>query len=120
MAIIAGATQSGETLKSVTESIDKTYQEHGSQILATLIRSVGDFDLAEDALQDALTEAIEKWPEIGIPTNPAGWIVTTARRRSIDRIRRSENMRNKQATLEYLAKQEADAQRTDNVRHRNT
>jgi RNA polymerase sigma-70 factor, ECF subfamily len=109
MAINAHATRSAGTLQLVTDSIDKTYQEHGGQILATLIRSVGDFDLAEDVFQDALTEAIEKWPEVGIPANPAGWIVTTARRRSIDRIRRSDNMRNKQATLEFLARQDADA-----------
>ena len=91
----------------IAECVDATYRDHGSQILATLIRAVGDFELAEDAFQDALTEAIEQWPERGIPANPAGWLATTARRRSIDRIRRSAKLRQKQATLDYLAQLEA-------------
>jgi RNA polymerase sigma-70 factor (ECF subfamily) len=71
-------------------------------VLATLIGVLGDFDLAEDALQDALTVALERWPEDGIPDNPPAWIVTTARNRAIDRIRREQTLRRKTELLERL------------------
>jgi RNA polymerase sigma-70 factor, ECF subfamily len=58
-------------------------------VLARLIRILGDFDLAEDALQDALVAATSDWPARGVPANPAGWLVTTARRKAIDRLRSS-------------------------------
>ena len=57
-------------------------------MLATLIGVLGDFDLAEDALQDAVAAAAERWPSTGIPENPAGWLVTVARNRAVDRLRR--------------------------------
>lgn len=95
----------------VAACIDATFREHGSQILATLIRATGDFDLAEEAVQDALAEAVERWSVQGIPASPAGWVVTTARRRSVDRIRRSTTLRRKQATLDYLA--QLDSERDD-------
>ena len=58
-------------------------------MLATLIRQAGDFQLAEDALQDAFEAALAAWPRDGIPRNPAAWINVTARRRAIDRLRRN-------------------------------
>lgn len=61
--------------------------EHGRAV-AVLIRVLGDIDLAEDAVQDAFTVAVERWPRDGMPPRPAGWIITTARRRAIDRLRR--------------------------------
>ena len=93
--------------KPVSDTIERVYRESHGQILATLIASSGDFDLAEDAFQDAMTAAIEKWPSTGIPSNPPGWIVTTARRRMIDRIRRRANHRGKQALLEHISRQGA-------------
>ena len=102
------ARQPKNSSGAIAACVDATYRVHGSQILATLINSIGDFELAEDAFQEALTEAIEKWPQRGVPANPAGWLVTTARRRSIDRIRRSTNLRQKRATLAYLAQIEAE------------
>jgi RNA polymerase sigma-70 factor, ECF subfamily len=68
-------------------------------VLATLIRVLGDFDLAEDALQDALAAALERWPRTGVPENPAGWLVTTARNRAIDRIRRDRTLAQKTELL---------------------
>jgi RNA polymerase sigma-70 factor (ECF subfamily) len=65
--------------------------EHG-RVVATLIRRLGDIDLAEDAVADALVTALERWPVDGIPPNPGAWLTTTARNRAIDRIRR-ENKR---------------------------
>ncbi|HLY94486.1 MAG TPA: sigma-70 family RNA polymerase sigma factor [Gaiellaceae bacterium] len=67
-------------------------RDERSRVLATLIRVLGDFDLAEDALQDALAIAVERWPKSGVPANPAGWLVATARNRAIDRIRRERTL----------------------------
>ena len=69
-------------------------------MLATLIGVLGDFDLAEDALQDAVTVALERWPRDGVPANPAGWLVTTARHRAIDRLRRERTLARKTELLE--------------------
>ena len=71
-------------------------------MLATLIGVLGDFDRAEDALQDALATALERWPRDGVPANPAGWIVATARNRAIDRIRRERTLQRKTELLERL------------------
>ncbi|CAN5488723.1 sigma factor [soil metagenome] len=113
MAAHAVSTETASSTSIVANTIDDTFRNHGTRILASLIRSVGDFELAEDAFQDALTEAIEKWPGRGIPENPAGWIMTTARRRSIDRVRRAANLRDKQRTIEYLARHDSTFQGID-------
>ena len=68
-------------------------------MLATLIRTVGDFDIAEDAVQDAVLEALEAWPTRGVPNNPGAWLTTVARRRALDRIRREA----KRTEKEHLA-----------------
>src|SRR5207245_5897802 len=60
------------------------------RVLATLIRLLGDFDLAEEALQEAFAAAVEKWPTEGIPSNPRAWLVSTGRFKAIDRLRRSQ------------------------------
>jgi RNA polymerase sigma-70 factor (ECF subfamily) len=73
-------------------------------VLATLIGVLGDFDLAEDALQDAVAIAAERWPRTGVPENPAGWLVTVARNRAVDRLRREQNLLRK---TELLARLEA-------------
>jgi RNA polymerase sigma-70 factor (ECF subfamily) len=69
--------------------------EHG-RILATLIRLLGDFDVAEDALQDAVAVALEQWPTAGTPANPVAWLVSTARHKAIDRLRRRARLAQKQ------------------------
>jgi RNA polymerase sigma-70 factor (ECF subfamily) len=71
-------------------------------VLATLVGVLGDLDLAEDALQDALAVALERWPVRGVPDNPAGWIVTAARNRAIDRIRRERTFARKAELLQRL------------------
>ena len=68
-------------------------------MLATLIRQLGDFELAEDAMQDALATALATWPSTGVPGNPAAWLTTTARRKAIDRLRRERTFAGKQAAL---------------------
>jgi len=79
------------------------YREERPRALATLIRLLRDFDLAEDALQEAFTAAIERWPREGAPANPCAWLVSTARHKAIDRLRRAKNFAAKQAEIAYLS-----------------
>ena len=69
-------------------AIDAIYRRESRRVLATLIRLLGDFDLAEEALHDAFATAVERWPEGGIPANPRAWLISTGRFKSIDRVRR--------------------------------
>jgi RNA polymerase sigma-70 factor (ECF subfamily) len=71
-----------------------------------LIRILGDFDLAEDAVQEAFVQALRTWPERGLPDNPGAWITTTARNRAIDRLRRDRSLREKTETMTQLAELE--------------
>lgn len=77
-------------------------REHG-RVLAALISALGEFELAEDALQEAYLVALEKWPDQGLPRNPGAWLTTTARRKAIDRLRRRQTFRRKQPVLEARA-----------------
>ena len=70
-------------------AVERVFREAYGQAVATLIRIFGDITLAEDAVQDAFVVASDRWRSEGIPPNPAGWIVTTARNRAIDDLRRS-------------------------------
>jgi RNA polymerase sigma-70 factor (ECF subfamily) len=91
--------------------VEAVFREEHARVLAALIRVLGDFELAEDALQDAYARALERWPVEGEPRNPAGWIVTTARNAAIDRIRRERTLERKVQLLE----QPADADDEDDV-----
>src|ERR1700712_660855 len=73
---------------NLQERIDEVYRTESRRVLATLIRLLGDFDLAEEALHDAFTSAIEHWPTEGVPRNPRAWLVSTGRFKAIDGIRR--------------------------------
>ena len=75
--------------------------------MAGLIRAVGDFDLAEESVQDAFVEAIEHWPSDGVPPNPGAWIATTARHKAIDRVRRAQRLERKVEALAQLAAAES-------------
>jgi RNA polymerase sigma-70 factor (ECF subfamily) len=85
-------------VKAAAESV---FKEQAGRITATLIRISGSFDLAEEALQEAFAAALGRWPETGIPDNPAAWITTAAHRRLIDSIRRDRTRREKQEPLRY-------------------
>ena len=82
------------------EVVDRLFREESGRAVATLIRVLGDFDLAEEALQDAFAKALEVWPERGVPDNPGAWITTTARNAAIDRIRRRRRLVDKTAELQ--------------------
>nr|WP_296069752.1 sigma-70 family RNA polymerase sigma factor [uncultured Actinoplanes sp.] len=71
------------------EAVERAGRESYARIVATLIRVTGDWTLAEDCAQDALAEALERWPRDGVPRNPGGWLTTVARNRAIDVLRRS-------------------------------
>ncbi|OAF14687.1 RNA polymerase subunit sigma-24 [Bradyrhizobium centrolobii] len=79
--------------------IDKIFRDEAGRALATLIRLVGDFDLAEDALQDAFAVALERWSACEVPNNPRAWLVNVGRNKAIDRIRRQTVFRGKRQAL---------------------
>jgi RNA polymerase sigma-70 factor (ECF subfamily) len=81
--------------------IERVFREEYGRAVAVLVRVFGDIDLAEEAVQDAFTAAVQRWPGTGLPPSPAGWIITTARNRAIDRLRRegSREDRHAQAAL---------------------
>jgi RNA polymerase sigma-70 factor (ECF subfamily) len=81
--------------------IDKIFRDEAGRALATLIRLVGDFDLAEDALQDAVAVALERWPASDPPSNPRAWLVNVGRNKAIDRVRRQIAFRGKQSELTH-------------------
>ena len=82
-------------------AVEQTFREEVGRAVATLVRLLGDIDLAEEAVQEAFVVALQRWPTAGIPPKPGGWIVTTARNRAIDRLRResSRDDRHAQAAL---------------------
>src|SRR5512144_1415759 len=81
-------------------SIETIFREEHGRVLAGLISQLGDFELAEDALQDALVNALERWAVDGVPRNPGAWLLTVARRRAIDRLRRVATLERKTAILD--------------------
>jgi len=83
--------------------IETTFREEHGQVLAALISQLGDFTLAEDALQDALVNALERWEIDGVPRNPGAWLTTVARRRAIDRLRRASTQERNAVMLDPLA-----------------
>src|SRR3954454_25002020 len=72
----------------VRNEIDAVYRADSRRVFATLVRLLGDFDLAEEALHDAFTSAMKQWPEEGVPENPRAWLVSAGRFKAIDTIRR--------------------------------
>src|SRR4029079_11374879 len=81
--------------------IEKIFRDEAGRALGTLIRLVGDFDLAEDSLQDAFAVALERWPASGLPSNPRAWLVNVGRNKAIDRVRRNVSFRSKQQQLTH-------------------
>jgi RNA polymerase sigma-70 factor, ECF subfamily len=82
--------------------IERVFRSESGRAVATLVRFFGDIDLAEEAVQDAFVVALQRWPEEGLPPSPAGWIITTARNRGIDQIRRESTRDDRQAQAMQL------------------
>ena len=82
--------------------IERVFREEHGRAVAVLVRVFGDIDVAEEAVQDAFTAAVERWPEAGLPPSPAGWIITTARNRAVDRLRREASREDRHAQAALL------------------
>jgi RNA polymerase sigma-70 factor (ECF subfamily) len=87
--------------------VEQVFRHESGRAVATLIRVLGDFDRAEEAVQDAFLVALERWPRTGLPANPGAWITTTARNKAIDRLRRERRLAEKQTELAQLMTLEA-------------
>ena len=84
----------------MADALERTFRDEWGRVLATLIGFLGDFHLAEEAAQEAFAAAAERWPRDGTPDNPRAWLVTTARNRAIDRIRRDRTLAEKTRLLD--------------------
>jgi RNA polymerase sigma-70 factor (ECF subfamily) len=82
--------------------VERVFREEYGRAVAVLVRAFGDIDLAEEAVQDAFAVAVERWPSTGMPPSPAGWIITTARNRAIDRFRREASREDRHAQAALL------------------
>jgi RNA polymerase sigma-70 factor (ECF subfamily) len=82
--------------------IEQVFRGEYGRAVAVLVRMFGDIDVAEEAVQDAFTSAVQRWPSAGLPPSPAGWIITTARNRAIDRLRRESSRDDRQAQAALL------------------
>ena len=100
------------TTEVTHEVVDRLFREGSGRAVATLIRVLGDFDLAEEMVQEAFVTALETWPVRGLPDNPAAWITTTARNRAIDRLRRDKRFAERQVLLARDAALQAERQET--------
>src|SRR5437773_3787266 len=98
---------SQNTTMPVREMVDELYRSESRRVLASLIRLLGDFDLAEEALHDAFASAVEQWPREGTPANPRAWLISAGRFKAIDAMRRHAKF---DASLASIANQlESDA-----------
>jgi RNA polymerase sigma-70 factor, ECF subfamily len=84
----------------VVAPVDQAFRDHWGRVLAALIGFLGDFDLAEEAAQEAFAIAAERWPRDGVPEHPAAWLVVTARNRAVNRIKREQNLAAKTRLLD--------------------
>jgi RNA polymerase sigma-70 factor (ECF subfamily) len=87
--------------------IEQTFRAEFGRAVATLVRLFGDIDLAEEAVQHAFVVALERWPAVGVPPNPGGWIVTTARNQAIDRLRRESSRTDRHIQADLIYQREA-------------
>jgi RNA polymerase sigma-70 factor (ECF subfamily) len=96
----------------VVDALEQAFHDQWGRVLATLIGFLGDFDLAEEAAQEAFAIAADRWPRDGVPSNPGAWLVTTARNRAVDRIRRDRTLAAKTRQLEVPVAVEDDVEET--------
>jgi RNA polymerase sigma-70 factor (ECF subfamily) len=101
-------SQDAHPADPVSAAVADAFRDERAIVLATLIRQVGDFQLAEDAVQDAFEAAVKVWPRDGVPASPGAWITTAARRRAIDRLRRNRSVADRAERLAELTRLEAE------------
>ncbi len=108
---------SESAIEQVREHLDALYREESGRIRATLIRLLGDFDLAEDAVHDAFAAALEKWPKDGVPENPRAWLVSAGRFKAIDTLRRRARFDASQEKIaeEIEARQGREAEKDESI-----
>src|SRR5437879_6301870 len=105
-----------DTIQQVREVVDAVYRSDSRQVLATLIRLLGDFDAAEEALHDAFAVAVEQWSRDGVPTNPRAWLISTGRFKAIDGMRRRARFdASPTALAKQLASSNSDAEAWDDA-----
>jgi RNA polymerase sigma-70 factor (ECF subfamily) len=97
----------GNPADPVSEAVARAFREERATVLATLIRQAGDFQLAEDAVQDAFEAAVMAWRRDGVPANPGAWLTTAARWRAIDRLRRNQSVADRAKRLAELTRLDA-------------
>jgi RNA polymerase sigma-70 factor, ECF subfamily len=100
-------------MDNTAAGIEHFYREEFGGILATLIRVLGDFDLAEDAAQDAFASAVEQWPRDGLPENPRAWVIGVARHKAIDRLRKQGRFNDRREELIRMAESGGDGEESD-------
>ena len=100
----AGGERRSRADDAAAAAVARTFRDERAAVLATLIRYVGDFQLAEDAVQDAFVSAVATWPQDGVPHNPGAWITVAARRRAIDRLRRTRSLADRAERLAELVR----------------
>src|SRR5690242_19481563 len=93
-------------MSEIARMVEQTFRAEHGKVIGALVSHLGDLDLAEDVLQDAMLTALETWERDGIPKNPAAWMTTVARRKAIDRIRRDKTFEEKQQELQWQAELE--------------
>ena len=105
-----GSAIPGRSRRLNAADVERVFREEYGRAVAVLVRRFGDIDVAEEAVQDAFVEALRRWPDSGIPPSPAGWIITTARNRAVDRLRREASRadRHAQAALLHAAAEPRD------------
>ena len=89
-----------QTRSDAEVAVAAVFREEAARLTASMVRVLGNFDIAEEVVQDSLVAALEKWPQQGIPDNPGGWLMTTARRKAIDLVRRDKRYSEKLVLLE--------------------
>src|SRR5215471_20106041 len=105
---------SGADAASWREPLDRVFREEATRLTASLVRLLGDFDLAEELVSEAVVEALEHWPRDGVPDRPGAWLLTTAKRKGLDHLRREAKYREKLALL--ATTQQADHEADDRLR----
>src|SRR5208282_4201332 len=89
--------------QTLAMNLESLYRQEWRRVLAATLRLTGDFDLSEEAVQDAFVAALEQWPRDGVPGNPCAWLVSTARHRVVDQLRRRARFHEKQDEIERFA-----------------